>query len=155
MTEVEISLVRSSLSRCSDQLEFFDFFYERLIRTSSAVAEKLSGTDIDHQMIMLRGSLDMLISAASTGTACSTGLEHLAALHSRQGVDIPPALYTDWMDALMAAVKAFDPQYDAPLEHTWRRVLTPGIRFMTARYQTSGSDLDCSLSAAEPVCLMG
>jgi hypothetical protein len=134
MTEADISLVRSSFNRCRDQLEFFEYFYERFIIASPEVAKKLSNTDIDHRAIMLRASLEMLIPGTIDEGGSDDYLAQAAALHSRQGVDIPSNFYAHWMDALMQAVREFDPQCDDQLEQAWCRVLDKGIRFITSRY---------------------
>ncbi len=134
MTDVDISRVRSSFNRCGDQLEFFETFYERFILASPEVAEKFSNTDMDHQALMMRASLEMMISGTLDEDSGADHLKQVAALHSRKGHDIPASLYRLWMNALIETIKAFDRQFDDQLEQAWRRVLDPRIRFITSRY---------------------
>jgi hypothetical protein len=62
-------------------------------------------------------------------------LVRLAERHSRRGVDIPPAMYDQWLDALCEAVRDNDPNYTPDLEVLWRRAMKNGIELFQSMYE--------------------
>ncbi|HTR37293.1 MAG TPA: globin [Bryobacteraceae bacterium] len=113
--------------------EFFHEFYRRLIATNSEAASKFKSTDIEAQIRMLRASVAVLLAYFGTSEK-DDYLQKLAERHSKKGVDIPPRLYSVWLDCLIETVRLFDSKFDADVETAWRLVFSKGIAFMTSRY---------------------
>jgi hemoglobin-like flavoprotein len=61
-------------------------------------------------------------------------LRQLAERHSKQGVDVPPELYSVWLDCLIETVRRFDPKFNDEVGNAWRRVFSKGIEFMASKY---------------------
>ncbi|WP_210396480.1 globin [Motiliproteus sediminis] len=114
-------------------MEFIDNFYQRFMETSSDVTARFANVDMDHQVVMLRGSLELMLGCVHEQDPAQS-LAALAELHSRRGVDIPPQLYDYWLSSLLSTVRAYDHECDAELLAAWERVLSPGIRCMKAGY---------------------
>lgn len=99
------------------------------------VRKKFEGTDFVRQKRVLRASLDLMARAADDE---DRGPEHylgdLAVRHSREQLDIGSALYDFWLDALLATVKEFDPEYGPDVERAWEDVMSFGIRYLLSRY---------------------
>jgi hemoglobin-like flavoprotein len=52
-------------------------------------------------------------------------LDYLGEVHGR--LEIAPAMYDLWLDALLATVAECDPACDAALEAAWRDALAAGM----------------------------
>ena len=113
--------------------DFFAAFYRLFISHSPQAAEKFKNTDMRRQQEMLHTSIDHMI-YFSMDRRATENLVRVAAVHSRAGVDIDPALYEDWLDALLEAVKLFDADYNNEIDLAWRVVLAPGITYMKRKY---------------------
>jgi hypothetical protein len=61
-------------------------------------------------------------------------LPRLAAMHSRQNLDIRPQLYDTWLDCLLQAVRKHDPDFSLQVEEVWRSTLAVGIEYMRSKY---------------------
>jgi hemoglobin-like flavoprotein len=133
MHERDVELFNDSIERCSRRPEFLHRFYTLFLASSDTVAKKFEHTDLRKQARMLKTSLYIMM-LASGETERKIHLERLANLHSRAELDITPELYDLWFDRLVQAVKEFDAMFDPEIETAWRRVLQPGIEFMTSRY---------------------
>lgn len=125
--------VQQSYQRCIDHYAFLPDFYCCFIDSSPLVAESFSNTDMDHQVLMLRVSLEMLLDDSQPAENWPD-LQRIAELHSRRERNIPPELYQQWLDSLMITVRKHDPEYSGSLEHDWRQLLQPAIDFMKGCY---------------------
>jgi hemoglobin-like flavoprotein len=114
--------------------EFFSAFYDLLIATSPEAANKFRDTDMAKQVQMLHASVSILVAFYGTGLQ-EDYLRKLAERHSKRGTDIPPRLYTVWLDCLIKTVRRFDPKFNEEVAVAWISVLSKGIEFMTARYE--------------------
>ncbi|MFG6176496.1 globin [Halomonas sp. THAF12] len=126
--------------------DFFDAFYERFLATSPEVAEKFQGIDMSRQQAMLKKSFYQLLTLYA---AChdSDYLGRVAVLHGRHQRDIRPALYDQWLEAMIATLWDFDPRCDDEVELAWRLVMSPGIVYMKFHYDRTsavGQDGDAS-----------
>ncbi|MDP3920583.1 MAG: globin [Candidatus Omnitrophota bacterium] len=115
--------------------DFFDSFYERFIGSSEEIRAKFKNTDMIKQKQVLRDSLFHMLHYAIDGFATEY-LEHLAVMHAKTEKDIPPAMYRIWLESLVATVKKWDPKFDNKVESAWRDVMSPGIEFMIAKYES-------------------
>lgn len=114
--------------------EFFSTFYALLIADNPEVANKFRNTDMHRQVQMLKTSVAVLLSYYGTDDQ-DDYLRKMAERHSKKDVDIPPRLYSVWLDSLIETVRRFDPKFNDAVAVAWRRVFEKGIEFMTSRYE--------------------
>ena len=136
MNEQHLAEFRSSVNRCVADEAFLQDFYDRFLASSEEVRAKFSGTDMAAQKRVLADSL-FLLAVAVQGQSTSPSwkqMGRIAERHSRSGMDIRPELYDLWLDCLMQAVAAHDPQYSPEIDLAWRSVLGEGIAFLRSRH---------------------
>jgi hypothetical protein len=105
-------------------MNFFDL-------ASPDITERFSHTDRDYQVVMLRASLEIMIS--DDDHSDSQGhLKVLADIHGRSGAAIPAGLYSLWHKALMEAVKKFDRAFNRHVEEAWHNIIKAKIAFMSS-----------------------
>lgn len=132
-TEFRASYKRVLSDATSKENEFFDAFYDRFIAASPDVAVKFANTDMAHQKAMLKQSLTHLLNLFTTKKVHDS-LPDIARKHSRAQNDIPPHLYTLWLDCLVDTVREFDRKCTDDTELAWRIVCSQGIAYMTFMY---------------------
>ena len=82
---------------------------------------------------MLQSSVTILLNFFVTDRPDDYLLK-LAERHGRRGAEIPPGLYSVWLDCLVETVRQFDSKFNEEVETAWRVVFSKGIKFMTSRY---------------------
>ncbi|MCA9535257.1 MAG: globin [Myxococcales bacterium] len=125
------SLFERSLFRCTADDSFLERFYDLFLQSSEEVAARFAGVDMKRQRSVLRGSLYLVARAAG---GFSDGMEHLGQIarsHGERGLDIKPAFYEVWLDALLRAASHCDPHFDAATRAAWETCLRPCIEIMT------------------------
>jgi len=130
----EIAICHGSLKRCTDGGEFIDTFYKTFMGSSDQVRAKFATTDFERQMRALEMSLRMMLMSAQGDDAADVYLEYIAERHDRRHLNIEPALYATWLDSLIDAVRASDPEFSAKVESAWRMAMQPGIEYMTSKH---------------------
>lgn len=105
---------------------FFEAFY-RYFLADQEIADTFSQTDMNRQVSMLRKSFFHLV-AFYVSHEPSAELTRIAQIHHR--IKIEGVFYERWLDALVNAVREFDPDCDQSTELAWRWALTPGITYM-------------------------
>jgi hemoglobin-like flavoprotein len=138
MTDAELALFHDSLTRCTSHPQFLERFYALFLAASDEVRHQFRQTDLQKQRRLLQASFYILMLEADGKPEGSVSLERIALLHSQQHLDIPPHLYDLWLDCLVQAVRAYDPQWTSETERLWRRMMAKGIVFMQARYHAEG-----------------
>jgi hemoglobin-like flavoprotein len=124
-----------SLGRCNARPGFLDRFYERFLTMSPKVREKFEKTDFVRQKRALRASFHNMLLAAGDGDAGpERHLKDLAISHSRHGYDIGAEFYDYWLDALLAAVREFDDDWNHDVEEAWEQVMGVGIQYLLSHY---------------------
>jgi hemoglobin-like flavoprotein len=134
MTQADIIAFHDSFERCMWRPDFFDIFYDHFLKSSPQVALKFQGTNFDRQKRLLKLSLHMMMGALVWHSANYSMLTPVAKRHSRKEKDIPPHLYTLWMDSLIFAVKTCDPYFKPQVEKNWRTAMQPGIDYIISFY---------------------
>ena len=129
-SQIDLSLFKRSLARCTAKKNFLDRFYQRLLAASPDVALLFRDTDLVRQKLLLKRSLSILMMFALDEqlTRATLDLQALAEVHHRRRIAAP--LYDLWLDCMLATVRECDPRYDAAVERAWRLTLAPGIAFM-------------------------
>jgi hemoglobin-like flavoprotein len=121
----------ASLRRCSARQGFLDRFYLRFMASSPQVREKFAETDFVHQKIALRASLHVMTLAVADGReGLDRHLRDLAVKHGRSDLDVGAAMYDFWIDALLATVREYDPEFTPEVESAWEGVMQVGIRYL-------------------------
>ncbi len=122
---------RSSLLRCLSNLRFLDRFYSEFLSSSHEVKEAFSQTDMERQKAMLNASMYQLMNLyEKPDDQVIAHIQELGAHHGKHALQIPAHLYDLWLESLLVAVSASDPEYDHELEKIWREVMSYGIDMM-------------------------
>jgi hemoglobin-like flavoprotein len=123
------------LSRCVQNGDFLDSFYNHFMASSEDIKSKFAQTDFDRQKKVLQDSLFLMMVAAGTDKGpAHKELEKLAERHSSRALDIKPEWYTNWLDCLLEAVSEHDPEYSPEIDASWRFALADGIELLKSRY---------------------
>ena len=126
-----IDAVKASMQRCLSKPEFINRFHDEFMGNTE-VLEKFNNTNITMQKVILKSTLHLMLNSA-LGTP-GVGMLRFAVSHDRNNKAIPAHLYQYWLDAMVSAVKTTDPQFSPELESDWRKVMQPGIDFMSEMY---------------------
>ena len=105
---------------------FFERFYSRFL-SSPDVAQLFADTDMRRQIQMLKRSLFQLVGFYVSGQP-SAELQRIADLHVR--LNVPAAMFDDWLAALVDTVEELDPEADEVTRLAWCWALAPGITYM-------------------------
>lgn len=133
-TEPIYRAVLESYHRCEDSKAFFDTFYEIFFTKSPEIAPKFAETDMQMQKQIIGASLLWMLRLGRGDPIALEEVEKLGESHSRRGHNIPPHMYSMWLDALCAAVERHDPEYTPELESQWRVIMEEGIELIVAKY---------------------
>jgi hypothetical protein len=135
MDEATLQRFGASLQRCTDRPGFLELFYDLFLASSPLVREKFAATDFVKQREALRSSLGLMLRAArQDGAEPPTFLDHLAQRHGASQLGVGSAYYDLWLDSLLAAVKATDPQWTPEVALAWEGAMGIGIRYLLSRY---------------------
>jgi hemoglobin-like flavoprotein len=134
VTSVSASSVKDSFSRCCVNPKFLDRFYEIFLGSHPTIAPMFRNTDFARQKQLLRTGLTMVLMHATGNKVGTQGLDRIGQSHSRKGLNIDPALYPNWVESLIKAVKECDPQCDRKMEEDWRDVLKQGTALIASQY---------------------
>ncbi|MDH3639461.1 MAG: globin [Gammaproteobacteria bacterium] len=116
--------------------EFIQRFYDIFMAKSSEIAQMFSNTNMTVQKTMLHDSLHYLLGYYNSGVP-NVHLKHIKKVHGASGANIPDRFYALWLDSLIEAVKDKDPQFDRDVEQAWRRVMAPGIEYLSGKTATA------------------
>lgn len=126
---------KASYGRCCLAPGFFDTFYTTFVAASPVVREKFRKTDMAKQKILLREGITFMILFAGGSAMAAGKIKALGESHAKIRLDIAPALYPLWIDALLIAVAKHDPQFSKDLDEVWRRTMAKGIGVMQSMYE--------------------
>jgi truncated hemoglobin YjbI len=126
--------VIASYQRARATGELFDTFYSLFLAKSPDIPAMFARTDFAHQKLMLRESLLEMLAFARTGRG-RREIERLSDRHRE--LNVQPAHYELWLDALCEALAKHDSMFTPQLAKLWRDSLRPGIELMTAASKRS------------------
>ena len=122
------NLLNESLQRCLENDQFLIIFYKLFLESSDEIKDKFSGIDEEHQINMMRQSLNTIISVSEANWESDKFLSDMAIKH--KDMNIKPELYTLWQSSLLSAVSKCDKQYNEDIRKAWTYILSRGIEFM-------------------------
>ena len=129
MTDKEaLELFHASLERATAHPEFLDTFYDRFFRSGEDIEALFSNTDMDRLKRKLKSSLRMITRQVDHEPGVEMYIQHLARLH--HGYAIPPAMYQQWLEALIRTASECDAEFNAEIEQAWRDAINPAIEMM-------------------------
>lgn len=137
---MDVSLIetaKASYQRCCKFENFIPFFYETLFEVSAESKTLFADTDFAIQTPLIKHAIGLLLIFPNHAADRSTLLARTADRHGKGDLNVPPALYPLWVDALMTAVQKYDTNFAPGVEKAWREVIAPGVDYMISRYEDS------------------
>ena len=129
-----MALAKASYDRCCQAPEFLQAFYRNFLSASPEAEKRFAGTDLDQQSRLLKHAIGLLLIFPNQPNKEPGLLSRLAERHSRRDLDIDPALYRPFVDALIVTIKQFDGMYSPTVEAAWRETITPGVEYMKSKH---------------------
>ena len=121
-------LVAASYHRARETGQLFDTFYSLFLAKAPGARPMFARTDFPHQKLMLRESILEMLLFAQTG-AGRDEIERLGERHRH--MNVKPAHYELWLDALCEALGKHDTDFTIELEENWRSTMRQGINVMS------------------------
>lgn len=129
-----MALAKASYDRCCKAPDFLDAFYRNFLSACPEAAPRFAHTKFEQQTKLLRHAIGLLLIFPSQPLTEPTLLARLAERHSRRDLDIDPAFYGPFIEALIATVRRYDGKCTPAVEAAWRETVAPGVAYMTARH---------------------
>lgn len=139
--EKKVAQVRASYTRIEDRAGFAHQFYVYFFKLSPKIKEYFKNTDFEHQEKLLFHGVGYLLDFLDgKNEHARKQVIRLSRSHSQFGLNIHPHQYFYWMEALILAVKDFDPYWEDSLAHQWREVIHFPVSFMISQYSKKPED---------------
>lgn len=129
-----MALAKASYDRCCQAPDFLETFYRNFFAACPDAVPRFAGTSFDQQAKLLRHAIGLLLIFPNQPNKEPTVLSRLAERHSRRELNIEPAFYGPFIDALIDTVKQFDGKCTATVEAAWRETVAPGVAYMKSRH---------------------
>jgi hemoglobin-like flavoprotein len=129
-----MALAKASYDRCCQAPSFLETFYRNFLAACPEAVPRFSGTSFDQQTKLLQHAIGILLIFPNQPNKEPTLLSRLAERHSRRDLNIAPALYGPFIDALIETVKQFDGKCTPTVEAAWRETVAPGVEYMKSRH---------------------
>ncbi|HEX9620089.1 MAG TPA: protein kinase [Polyangiaceae bacterium] len=123
---------RESFRRCHAHQQFYSFLYDQLFDLCPEVRPLFANTNFRRQHDLLRHAILLLLVFPEQRGPEPTILTQVAERHSSRHLGVKPEHYAAFVEALVASVEAFDPEFYPGLGDAWRRAVAEGIGYMTA-----------------------
>ncbi|MEZ6046390.1 MAG: globin [Planctomycetaceae bacterium] len=131
-----VDSVRASYSRCRQNADFFDAFYDHFARKSSEIGPLFSQTDMQKQNELLSEAIDSLISFAEGNPEAIRHIEEIGISHNEQHLNIKRQWYPLWVEALQDTLRESDPLCTPQLLEQWVQVIQPGVDHIVSLYES-------------------
>jgi hemoglobin-like flavoprotein len=128
------ALAKASYERCCQAPDFLQAFYRNFLTACPEAVPRFARTNFEQQNRLLSHAIGLLLIFPNQPTKEPTLLSRLAERHSRRDLNIEPALYRPFVDALIDTVRQFDGKYGPTIEAAWRETLAPGVEYMKSRH---------------------
>ena len=109
--------------------KLIDRFYKIFMASHPAIRPLFRNTDFAHQAEVLKQGVNTAIMYAQGFPTAKSTLQHLRETHSKDQMNIDPALYKYWIDSLVKAVSEADHKFTPKIARQWR-----GLLNMTTAY---------------------
>jgi hemoglobin-like flavoprotein len=128
------ALAKASYDRCCRAPDFLQAFYRNFLTACPEAAPRFAKTDFEQQIKLLRHAIGLLLIFPNQPPKEPSLLARLAERHSRRDLNIDPALYGPFVEALIATVKQYDGRCTSAVEAAWRETVAPGVAYMKAKH---------------------
>ena len=129
-----MALAKASYDRCCQSSTFLETFYRNFLAACPKAVPRFAGTSFDQQANLLRHAIGILLIFPNQPNKEPTLLSRLAERHSRRDLNIEPAFYRPFIDALVDTVRQFDGKCTPTVEAAWRETVAPGVEYMKSKH---------------------
>jgi hemoglobin-like flavoprotein len=129
-----MAMAKASYDRCCQAPSFLESFYRNFLAACPEAGPLFARTSFDQQTRLLSHAIGILLIFPNQPNKEPTLLSRLAERHSRRELNIAPALYGPFIDALVETVKQFDGKCTPTVEAAWRETVAPGVEYMKSRH---------------------
>lgn len=133
------SQVRDSFGRATMDGTLIDKFYEIFLESHPDIKPRFANTDFTMQKKLLRHGINLALMFADGQALGRDGIARIRQSHSKEKLNIPPALYKYWLDSFIKAVSLCDRKFTPQLEKEWRQVLQKTIDFIIEGYDKTAA----------------
>jgi hemoglobin-like flavoprotein len=128
------ALARASYDRCCEAADFLEAFYRNFLTACPEAAPRFAQTSFERQTKLLRHAIGLLLIFPTQPAGEPALLARIAERHSRRDLNIDPALYRPFIDALIATVREYDGEFTPAIEAAWRETVAPGVAYMQSKH---------------------
>jgi len=125
VSPIQLELAQASYARCQQAPEFFRSFYDRFLASDPAIPPYFANTRFELQDKLLQHGIALLLIYARRPNPAL--LERLATRHGGGDLNIPPRLFSPFVESFIATVRQFDTAGDDEIVSAWRAALAPGV----------------------------
>ena len=126
--------VKISFGRCLLNGDLIQKFYERFLLSDPRLPFMFDKTDFSEQRELLSHSINLAILFAGGSDTGKEGLLKVRKSHSKKELNIPPAMYSLWINSFLETVKEMDEQLDEKVLSEWKEVLNVAVDFIKSGY---------------------
>ena len=128
------ALAKASYERCCQASDFLQTFYRNFLAACPEAAPRFAHTNFEQQTKLLRHAIGLLLIFPGQPQKEPTLLARVAERHSTRDLDVDPALYGPFIDALVDTVKQFDRECTPAVEAAWWATVAPGVAYMKSKH---------------------
>ena len=128
------ALAKASYERCCQASDFLQTFYRNFLAACPEAAPRFAHTNFEQQTKLLRHAIGLLLIFPGQPQKEPTLLARVAERHSTRDLDVDPALYRPFIDALVDTVKQFDRECTPAVEAAWWATVAPGVAYMKSKH---------------------
>lgn len=130
-----LDAVYHSYARCRLNDTVIDDFYRHFFSGTPQAAEKFKNTDMEMQKRLLDHAIrHMVLFFDNPSVITVAKMMTIAKSHAKSAMNIEPALYSGWREALLRALADNDPHFDPELAEQWHEVIDHTITTLIALY---------------------
>lgn len=133
MTSEAASLARASYLRAQGAEDFFPAFYQDFFERCPSARPMFTNTDFTRQHKLLQHAIGLLLSFHGHSSHEPNLLTRVADRHGKSDLQIDPDQYDPFVEALIATVRRFDPEFSPEAETAWRAATADGIAYMKSK----------------------
>lgn len=140
ISKIETDLVSRSFGRClAFDNVLFDRFYTYFFQSNPRIPEMFRNTEMSNQKKLLRAGINYSIMYCTDAGAMSgkMALSRIKDTHSQARMNIPPDLYSFWIESLIKALEVTDPKFTPEIKQAWVNVLNKSVDFIKAGFYGS------------------